>query len=107
MSEEKKYAVIRSGGQQFKVAVGSTIKVDAVEGGEGDAVTFSDVLLVSDGESVQVGSPLVEGASVGGTVLAFIKDAKVIAYKKKRRKGFHWKKGHRQNRVSVRIDSIS
>lgn len=107
MSDENKYAIIRSGGQQFKVAVGSTVKVDQVDGNAGDSVTFTDVLLVSKDGSVTVGSPAVEGASVTGTVLAIAKDPKVIAYKKKRRKGFHWKKGHRQTRVEVRIDAIN
>ena len=107
MSEDKKYAVIRTGGQQFKVGIGSTIKVDAVDGSAGDSVTFQDVLVVSDGESVSIGDPLVAGAQVTGTVLGESRDPKVIAYKKKRRKGFHWKKGHRQTRVAVRIEGIS
>lgn len=106
MSESKKYAVIKTGGHQYKVAEGDVVQIEKVAGEAGETVTFDTVLAVSKDSGLAVGAPTVDGATVTGTVVEQFKDAKVIAYKKKRRKGFHWKKGHRQEKTAVRIEAV-
>ena len=105
--EQKNYAVIRTGGKQYRVSEGSKILVERLEGEKGAKVTFGEVLLVGSGEAVKVGSPLLSGASVAGKILAQSKGPKLVAFKKKRRKGFTNKKGHRQQLTEVAIESIS
>lgn len=102
------YAVIRTGGKQYRVEKGSTIRVerDVLASAEGDKVKLGEVLMVG-GKSPKLGSPLVEGASVEGTVVREMRSDKIIVFHKKRRKNHtKTKAGHRQDLVEVRIDSI-
>ncbi|AUI71434.1 50S ribosomal protein L21 [Companilactobacillus alimentarius] len=100
------YAIIKTGGKQYKVEENSSIYVEKLDVKEGDAVTFDDVILVSDGKSVKVGSPVVEGATVSGKVEKQGKEKKVVTYKYKPKKHSHTKTGHRQPYTKVLIDSI-
>ncbi len=100
------YAVIRTGAKQYKVAKGDTIEVEKLEVEAGKPVEFSEVLLFADGGNVKVGKPLVDGAKVLATVNELVKAPKVIAYKFKRRKGYHRTVGHRQKHTSVTITEI-
>ena len=103
------YAVIQDGSRDYRVAEGETVEVDLRKNAAaGDEIVFPRVLLVrkSDDE-VLVGTPLVEGAEVKGTVQGNVKGEKLIAYKYKRRQGYHRKRGHRQQYTSVRITGIS
>ena len=100
------YAIIKTGGKQYKVEENTSIYVEKLDVKEGDAVTFDDVILVSDGKSVKVGSPVVEGASVSGKVEKQGKEKKVVTYKYKPKKHSHTKTGHRQPYTKVLIDSI-
>ena len=103
------YAIIKSGGKQYRVAQGETLFVerDVLGSADQDKVTFNDVLLVG-GDEAKVGSPTVSGASVVGTVLREARGEKIIVFKKKRRKNHTKRKhGHRQDLVQVRIDSIN
>ena len=99
------YAIIATGGKQYKVAEGDIIKVEKLGAEAGSEVTFDQVLLVSDKE-VKVGTPTVEGASVKATVVAEGKGKKVIVYRYKRKTGYHKKNGHRQPYTQVKIDKI-
>ena len=101
------YAVIRSGGKQYRVAEGETVKVerDVLASAKDDQVTFGEVLMLG-GDTPKVGAPLVSGASVLGTLIREERGEKVIVFKKKRRKQYKRKHGHRQDLVEVRIDSI-
>ena len=103
------YAVIQDGSRDYRVAEGEIVEVDLRKNAEaGDEIVFPRVLLVrkSDDE-VLVGTPVVEGAEVRGTVQGNVKGEKLIAYKYKRRQGYHRKRGHRQRYTSVRITGIS
>ena len=101
------YAIIRTGGKQHRVAEGQVLLVERLGSPSGEH-TFEDVLLVSDGDGgVQLGSPQVGGATVKATILGELKAKKVLIFKKKRRKGYRRKRGHRQIHARVRIDSIS
>ncbi len=99
------YAIIATGGKQYKVQEGDVIKVEKLGAEAGSEVTFDQVLLVGDGE-VKVGTPTVEGASVKATVVAEGKGKKVIVYRYKRKTGYHKKNGHRQPYTQVKIDKI-
>lgn len=103
------YAVIKSGTQQFRVAPGTRISVQKLDGEPGSSVTFSNVVLVNSGgdQGVKVGNPFISGASVTGKILRQMKAPKVIIYKKTRRTGYTKKQGHRQNLTRVLIESIS
>ena len=101
------YAIIKTGGRQYRVAEGDTIDVDLLEGEAGQKTTFGDVLLHADGDKLTHGSPLVSGASVVGEVVEQRKDKKVIAFKYRRRKGYHRTVGHRRKLTRVKITSIS
>ncbi|KRK79963.1 MULTISPECIES: 50S ribosomal protein L21 [Companilactobacillus] len=100
------YAIIKTGGKQYKVEENDSIFIEKLDVKEGDAVTFDDVILVSDGDSVKVGDPVVKGASVTGKVEKQGKDKKVVTYKYKPKKHSHTKTGHRQPYTKVLIDSI-
>ena len=100
------YAIIKPGGKQYKVEENASIYVEKLDVKEGDAVTFDDVILVSDGDSIKVGDPVVAGASVTGKVEKQGKDKKVVTYKYKPKKHSHTKTGHRQPYTKVLIDSI-
>ncbi|MCJ7628153.1 MAG: 50S ribosomal protein L21 [Longimicrobiales bacterium] len=100
------YAVFRTGGKQFRAEPGKKIRVPSMEVEPGDAVTFEDVLLASDGIDVQVGLPMVEGAKVKAEVVRHGRDKKIIVFKRKRRKGYRRKQGHRQEFTEIRVDEI-
>ncbi len=99
------YAIIATGGKQYKVAEGDIIKVEKLGVEAGEAYTFDQVLAVSD-DGLKVGSPTVEGASVDATVVENGKGKKVIVYKYKRKTGYHKKNGHRQQYSAVKIEKI-
>ncbi|HET6489333.1 MAG TPA: 50S ribosomal protein L21 [Syntrophales bacterium] len=101
------YAVIKTGGKQHRVSEGDVLKVEKLEGQKGDAVVFEEVLLVSKEDQTRVGTPVVEGAKVVGEIVHQGKGPKIIIFKKKRRKGFLKKTGHRQPLTQVRIKEIS
>lgn len=100
------YAVIETGGKQYRVAQGQDLKVEKVPGQAGEEVVFDKVLAIGDGENVTVGKPYVENAKVVGKVARQAKDRKVPVFKYKRRKGFRRNKGHRQDFSLVRIETI-
>ena len=100
------YAVIKTGGKQYRVAQGDEIRVEKLQGDVGDAVTFDQVLLTSDGETVEVGQPFLENSKVAGLITSHGKNRKILVYKYKRRKGYRRKNGHRQQFSLVRIGDI-
>ena len=97
------FAVIKTGGKQYRVASGDVIAVEKLPEDVGSVVNFDQVLLLGD----KVGAPVVEGASVAGEVLEQFRDKKVIVFKKKRRKNYRRKNGHRQNLTMVKITSLN
>jgi large subunit ribosomal protein L21 len=101
------YAIIRTGGRQFRIAEGDTVDVDLLDLDLGKTATFSDVLMFADGKNVAHGNPLIAGAKVTAEVLERRKDKKVIAFKYKRRKGYHRTVGHRRKLTRVKIKSIN
>ena len=102
------YAVIRTGGKQYRVASGQVIKVERLDGDVGDTVALDQVLMVGDdGGEQKIGSPLIEGAQVTAEVLEQGKAPKVIVFKKKRRKNYRRKRGHRQLQTVLRIRDIA
>ena len=100
------YAIVTISGKQFKVEEGQELFVDLLKAEKGDAVSFSDVHMLG-GKTVKVGKPTVSGAAVKATVLDHVKGDKVIVFKKKRRKGYQVRNGHRQPFTKIKIDSIS
>jgi large subunit ribosomal protein L21 len=100
------YAIIRTGGKQFRAEPGKTIKVPSLKAEIGDAVTFDDVLMATTDDGLKLGAPTVDGATVTGEVVEHGKDKKIIVFKWKRRKNYRRKQGHRQKYTSVRIDEI-
>jgi large subunit ribosomal protein L21 len=103
------YAVIETGGKQYRVAQGDVIEIERTElNGKGkDAIQFDRVLMVSSDKGTKVGDPVVGGAKVTGKMLDEIRGQKVIVFKKKRRKGYKVRRGHRQELMRVEIDKIS
>jgi len=101
------YAVIKTGGKQYRVATGQVIKVESLAAEPGGSISFDEVMAVFDGESVRVGTPLVSGAAVKATVLGHGRHPKVTIFKMRRRKHFQKRAGHRQNFTEVRIESIA
>ena len=101
------YAVIRTGGKQYQVAPGQRCRVEKLAGSVGDTVELDDVLLVVDGEKVSIGRPVVEGAKVTARIVEQGKDKKIVVFKKKRRKGYRLKQGHRQQYTALEIQDIS
>ena len=100
------YAIIRSGGKQFRVAEGETVRLPSLNEEAGKSVEF-DVLVVGGGEGgTRVGSPIVDGARVAGTIVEHGRGDKIIVFKMKRRKQYKRTQGHRQNYTAVKIDSI-
>ncbi|MBL7853565.1 MAG: 50S ribosomal protein L21 [Cyclobacteriaceae bacterium] len=100
------YAIVDIAGKQFKVAKDQYIYAPKMEGEAGSAVSFDKVLLVDNGGKVDVGAPTVKGLKVTGKILEHVKGNKVIVFKKKRRKGYAVKNGHRQQFTKVQIESI-
>lgn len=101
------YSIIEQGGVQFKVSPGATIRVPLIDASEGTEITIDRVLLASDGDALKIGTPVVEGASVKARVVGHIKDRKVLVIKRKRRKDFRRKNGHRQPYTRLEIVSIN
>jgi large subunit ribosomal protein L21 len=104
--EKIMYAIVDIAGKQFKVAKDQYVYTPKLEGEAGSAVSFDKVLLVDNEGSIQVGAPTVSGAKVSGKILEHVKGDKVIVFKKKRRKGYVVKNGHRQQFTKVQIESI-
>lgn len=100
------YAVIATGGKQYKVSEGDIIKVEKLDVQAGETYTFDKVLLVS-GDDVKVGTPTVSGATVEADVIDTVKGKKIIVYKYKRKTGYHKKNGHRQQYTAVKITKIN
>jgi ribosomal protein L21 len=105
-TEKTMFAVIKTGGKQYKVAADNRITVMSLEGDAGARVTFAEVLALFDGETSQIGAPFVAGASVVGEIVEQTRGAKVIAFKKRRRKNSRRKRGHKQDLTIVRIVEI-
>jgi len=101
------YAIIRTGGRQFRVAEGDTLDVDLLDVEPGKTATFGEVLLFADGKDVTRGNPLVSGAKVTAEVVEQRKDKKIVAFKYKRRKGYHRTVGHRRKLTRIKIKSIN
>ena len=101
------YAIIRTGGRQFRVEEGETVDVDLLDVEPGETTTFWDVLLFADGKDMTHGNPLISGAKVTAEVLEQRKDKKIIAFKYKRRKGYHRTVGHRRKLTRIKIKSIN
>ncbi len=101
------YAIVEIAGFQFNAEPGKKLFVHRLEGEEGAKVSFDKVLLVDNNGAVKVGQPLVEGAKVEATILQHLKGEKVIVFKKKRRKGYQKKNGHRQYMTQIQIDAIA
>jgi len=100
------FAVIKTGGKQYKVAANDVVKIEKIAGEPGDVVTFDQVLMVGEGDAVTVGAPLVEGALVAGQFIATEKERTVIILKKERRQHYDRRNGHRQRLSTVRITEI-
>jgi large subunit ribosomal protein L21 len=105
--ESNMYAVIKTGGKQYRVAAGEKIKVEQIPADVGAEVTLDQVLMVGEGESVKIGAPLVSGASVKAVVLSQGRHDKITIFKMRRRKHFQKHQGHRQNYTELRIEAIS
>ena len=102
------FAIVNIAGQQFKVTEGQELFVHRLEAAEGDKISFDEVLLVDNDGATQIGTPVVKGASVAATVIQpLVKGDKVIVFKKKRRKGYRVKNGHRQHFSKIKVDSIA
>ena len=100
------YAVIRSGGKQYRVSPGDTVRLEKLEGEPGVACAFTEVLLASAGAAVQVGRPLLDGVWVVGEIVRHEKAKKILVFKKKRRKNYRRRRGHRQQLTVVRVTGI-
>ena len=100
------YAVIQTGGKQYKVSEGTLVHVERLNAEVGDKITFHEVLFMREGTKSQMGPPFVDGASVKGTILEHLRDSKIIVLKFKRRKMYRRKSGHRQSLTLVRVDEI-
>jgi large subunit ribosomal protein L21 len=100
------FAVIRTGGKQYRVEPGSLLRVERLDGDVGASIEFGEVL-VAGGDTVRIGTPLVEGARVRGEIVAQGRDRKVLIFKKKRRKNYRRRRGHRQSITTVRVTEIA
>ena len=101
------FAVIRTGGKQYRVVPGDVIKVERLAGEAGSTIAFDQVLMVGEGAEATVGKPLVSGASVAAEVVAQDRGPKIIVFKKKRRQNYRRKRGHRQDLTVLRITGIT
>jgi large subunit ribosomal protein L21 len=101
------YAVVKTGGKQYRVVTGEKIKVEQIPADVGTEITLDQILMVGEGESVKIGSPLVAGATVKATVLAQGRHDKITIFKMRRRKHYQKHQGHRQNYTEIRIETIS
>ncbi len=101
------YAVIKTGGKQYRVVAGEKLKVEQIPADIGAQITLDQILMVGEGEAVKIGAPLVQGASVQATVVSHGRHDKVKIFKMRRRKHYQKHQGHRQNYTEIRIDCIS
>ncbi|NJD89000.1 MAG: 50S ribosomal protein L21 [Betaproteobacteria bacterium] len=101
------YAVIKTGGKQYRVAPGENIKIEQVQADVGATIVLDQVLMVADGEAVKVGTPTLAGAKVSATVVAHGRGPKVRIFKMRRRKHYMKTQGHRQNYTEIRVDAIN
>ena len=100
------YAIIRTGGKQYRVEPGDVVRLERLDGEVGSSVTLDDVLLVGEGDDVQVGAPRLENAAVEGTVVEQGRDRKIRVFKHKRRKHYRRTRGHRQSYTAVKIERV-
>ena len=100
------YAVIKTGGKQYRVAEGDLVKVEKIAGEIGDVVELKEILLVANGDKVEIGRPHLDHCTVVGEIVEQKKDKKVVIFKAKRRKSYRKKQGHRQNHTVLRITAI-
>jgi len=100
------FAIVQTGGKQYRVAPGDILRVERLPGDRGDEVLIEQVLLVADADAIQVGQPLIEGARVVGEIVQQGKAKKIIVFKKKRRKKYRRKQGHRQLYTALQIKEI-
>ncbi len=100
------FAIIKTGGKQYKVAADDTLQIEKLDAKAGDTITFDNVLMIGTGSDVTIGTPLVEGATVVGELVEQFRARKIIVFKKKRRKKYRRTQGHRQNHSLVRITDI-
>jgi len=100
------YAIIRTGGKQYRVEPGDVIWVESLDGDVGSDITFPEVLLRGEGDSVTIGAPLVDGAAVSGRIIGQEKTRKILVYKKKRRKNYRRRHGHRQLTTGIQVVSV-
>ena len=100
------YAVFKTGGKQYRVQAGDTLEVERLVGDVDSQITFNEILLHGDGETVKIGAPFIDGGSVTAKVLSQFRCAKEVAFKFKRRKGFHKTKGYRRSMTKLEITSI-
>ncbi|MEE4241622.1 MAG: 50S ribosomal protein L21 [Desulfopila sp.] len=101
------YAIVRTGGKQYQVAQGDQLRVEKNNGEIGDTVELTDVLMIVDGEKTDIGNPVLETAKVKATIAEQGRAKKIIVFKKKRRKGYRLKQGHRQDYTALTIREIS
>ena len=101
------FAVIKTGGKQYKVQKDDKLLVEKLEGNEGDKVTLDEVLMVADGKTSKIGEPMLKGAKVEATVVAQTRGPKITVFKKKRRQNYRRKKGHRQDLTMIQITNIN
>ncbi len=101
------YAVIQTGGKQYRVSQGDVVKLERLQGDTGTTISFDQVLLIGTDDDTKIGTPVVSGATVSGTILEQGRDRKVIVFKFRRRKNYKRKNGHRQYFTRVRIDEIA
>lgn len=101
------YAIVETGGKQYRVKVGDVVEIEKLDAEAGDVVTFDKVLMVGEGESAKVGTPVVAGATVEAEVTEQFRGKKLIVFKFRRRKDFRRRKGHRQNLTRVEIKAIN
>ena len=101
------YAIIKTGGKQFRVEPGRTYRIPSLAGEAGSDIVFKEVLLGSDGDNVRTGAPLLKGAKVTGEIVKHGRGEKIVVFKQKRRKNYARKRGHRQGFTEIRINDIS
>lgn len=101
------YAVIKTGGKQYRVVAGQTLKIETVDGEIGHAIVLDKVLMVGNGDTVSIGQPLLAGATVNATIVSNGRGDKIRIFKMRRRKHYQKHQGHRQNFTEIRIDGIS
>ena len=99
-------AIFKTGGKQYSVKAGQILKVEKLEGKEGDSISFNDILAVSDNSDHTIGSPLVKGATIEAKILEQIRDKKIIVFKKRQRQNYRHTQGHRQYLTVLKIESI-